>query len=412
MNIGGLPDLILAWLKSQGADLLSAPREQQQGAFKPGQQYDATVLENLPNGRSLVQVADKTLDMALPQQAKAGDVLRMTYVQAGPRPTFALNAPAAGTAQPVSVSQAAQQVNALTRYVPVTQSSPMPTASAATGLATGMQNVPAGAGQQAAASSQSGALAGAVAKPIVANPAVLLTAVPSGTGMAAATAMGSMPSAVTLAGEAVQGANPGMSARSNLMAAQGVSEGQASVAHVLPMRLQQTIKESGMFYESHLGKWVRGELSLETIQREPQAALAKAPGALLNHPDLDGMPEKAAALASRQLNMLEGGPFFWLGQIWPGQQMEWLVAERDAQDQRLEAEAQKWRSQLRLTLPRLGGVAADLDVGALGLRIRLTVQSPETLAKIKEALPELVQRMKQAELNLTSLQTGLADGQT
>ncbi|WP_052384152.1 flagellar hook-length control protein FliK [Litchfieldella xinjiangensis] len=35
-------------------------------------------------------------------------------------------------------------------------------------------------------------------------------------------------------------------------------------------RLQASIRESGSFYESHLGKWFRGELSRQALEREPQ----------------------------------------------------------------------------------------------------------------------------------------------
>jgi hypothetical protein len=146
---------------------------------------------------------------------------------------------------------------------------------------------------------------------------------------------------------------------------------------------------------------------MEAIQREPQARLHQSPGTLLDLPDLEGMPADAARLASRQLSMLEGGPFVWMGQAWPGQNLKWQVEEREADAEPGVDEGQKWRSQLRLVLPRLGEVAADLDIGAQGLRIRLTARTPETLAEIEAALPELAQRMHAAALNLTSLRTTL-----
>jgi hypothetical protein len=113
------------------------------------------------------------------------------------------------------------------------------------------------------------------------------------------------------------------------------------------------------------------------------------------------MPERAAHLASRQLNMLEGQPFAWQGQVWPGQDMEWQVGEGGGDGP--DAEAQKWHSRLRLTLPRMGGISAELDIGALGLRVRLGAHSDETLAEMKAAMPELAHRLKTAGLNLTSV---------
>jgi hypothetical protein len=401
VNVGSLPDLILAWFKNQGTDLLRAGKDTlPQGQFQPGQQYEGQVLDNLPNGRNLVQVADQKLNMALPQQAKPGDVIRLTYVQSGPRPTFVLNASAAASSPSVTVSQAAQQVSALTRYTPVTESQTVSTLSAQQ-AATG-----ANVATVLAASPQPQPVS--TAKPIIANPAVLLAAAPSNANVVNTVAMGPASPVTMMIDETVEHAHASVATNANLGTAQGVAAEQVTANHVLPMRLQQTVKESGLFYESHLSKWVRGEVGLESVQREPQAGLAKTPGAILNLPDLEGMPEKAANLASRQLNMLDGAPFVWQGPAWPGQDMEWQVTERDAGSNSGDEEAQKWHSKLRL--PRLGGVSADLDIGALGLRIRLSAQTPEALAEMKEAIPELTQRMRDAELNLTSLKLGAADG--
>lgn len=462
MNIGALPELILSWFKSQGADQLQAGKDLALNQLKPGTQYEGKVLDSLPNGRNLVQVGNQAMDMALPQQARAGDVVRLTFLNAAPRPTFILNSSPVANAQPVNVSSAAQQINALVRYVPVTASASVPrasatvsvsaqavvqtaasmptvaasqpgqatvaqvavarlapgqvpSASAATGPAPAAQTLSPQAaaaspsGVQVAAASQSGAQAAAMSgRPIVANPAVLLALAPVTSGPISALPGPAIP-AMTLAGEAVDGMRAALGSQSSLVTAQGVVAEKTAMSYVLPMRLQQTVKESGLFYESHLGKWVRGEMALENIQREPQARLLQAPGPRLDLPDLEGMPEQAARLASRQLHMLEGGPFLWQGQVWPGQVAEWQVQERERERAEDEAAGQKWHSQLRLSLPRLGEIAAELDVGALGLRIRLRPGAPETLAEINAAMPELVQRLRAAELNLSSVLAELAD---
>ncbi|NTV95758.1 MAG: hypothetical protein HGA75_10115 [Thiobacillus sp.] len=458
MNIGALPELILSWFKSQGADQLQAGKDLALSQLKPGTQYEGKVLDSLPNGRNLVQVGNQAMDMALPQQARAGDVVRLTFLNAAPRPTFILNSAPVANAQPVNVSSAAQQINALVRYVPVTASAPVPRASAtvsvsaqavvrtaarvptavasqpgqasvaqsavaqlapgqvpgasaAPGPAPAAQALPPQAaaaspsGAQVAVASQAAAMSG---RPIVANPAVLLAPAPVTSGPISALPGPAIP-AMTLAGEAVDGMRAALGSQSSLVTAQGVVAEKPAMSYVLPMRLQQTVKESGLFYESHLGKWVRGEMALESIQREPQARLSQMPGPRLDLPDLEGMPEQAARLASRQLHMLEGGPFLWQGQVWPGQVAEWQVQERERERAEDEAAGQKWHSQLRLSLPRLGEIAAELDVGALGLRIRLRPGAPETLAEINAAMPELVQRLRAAELNLSSVLAELAD---
>lgn len=120
MNLSALPALLLAWVKNQGASLLEpGPQDGKALPFKSGAQYDGKVLDNLTNGRHLVQVAGQKLDMALPRNTQPGDTVRLTFLSGGARPTFLLNqtAPAqTGTAaQPVSLSSTAQQVNALMR---------------------------------------------------------------------------------------------------------------------------------------------------------------------------------------------------------------------------------------------------------------------------------------------------------
>lgn len=409
MNIGALPELLLSLFKSQGAEQLQAGKDQALNQFKPGAQYEGKVLDSLPNGRNLVQVGNQAMDMALPRQAQPGDVIRLTFLNAAPRPTFALSAPATVSTQPVNVSPAAQQVNALVRYIPVSASAPLPGVSVAV-AATVASATPGTPAAQAAALPGAVPAAPAVttARPIVANPAVLLAPAPTVTGPISALPGGAIP-AMSMAGEAVESMRSALGSQSSLVTAQGVAAEKAAVSHVLPMRLQQTVKESGLFYESHLGKWARGELSLESIQREPQARLLQSPGPLLDLPDLEGMPEQAARLASRQLHMLEGGPFLWQGQAWPGQTAEWQVQERKGGDADGGEDGQKWHSRLRLTLPRLGDVSAELDIGAQGLRIRLHSGSPETLAEINAAMPELAQRMRDADLKLSSIQADLAD---
>ena len=38
--------------------------------------------------------------------------------------------------------------------------------------------------------------------------------------------------------------------------------------------LQQGLRESGLFYESHLARWFGGEYQIEDILREPQGRLS------------------------------------------------------------------------------------------------------------------------------------------
>jgi hypothetical protein len=412
MNLSALPELLVAWFKNQGAGLLQAGRGQDgaASAFKPGQQYQGQVVENLANGRSLVKVGQETLDMALPgKQARPGETVRLTFINAGPRPTFLLEtAPATSGAQPVRLSEAAQQVTALMRYAQ-SPASPVTGASATTTLSAA--SAPAAPAAQASAATQTTQTAQAgqanptAARPIASNVRLLLETGPQATNLSSAVASRVAIPAMSMSGQAVDGLRSAM-APSTHLATQGVNEAAVTDGHALPVRLRQTVVESGLFYESHLSRWARGQLSEEALLREPQARFARADPVPTGVPELRGMSDEAARMAGRQLMLLEGGPFVWLGQAWPGQDMQWLVEERPGGEAG-EGDAPQWRTELKLRLPRLGDVAAELRLSAQGLRIDLNAAGEASLGEMRAALPDLAIRLRDANLNVTGLSARL-----
>ena len=416
MNIATLSDQLLAWFKNQGTELLSAGKAQQTpGQFKSGEQYIGKVLEALPNARSLVQVGQTKLDMALPKDVRPGDSVRLVFMTSGPRPTFQLAQNPIQSIQPVRLSDTSQQVNALVRFAQAsnlpaasTPSASLPTAASAAQVTAGKNAAAVQSLAQQVAGTGQTAVSQAAARPIVANAAVFFTnaaAPPTTSAMIG----GAANPAMAMSGQAIDSARPTLASNPSLMS-QGIIKEEPMNANVLPMRLRQVLSESGMFYESHLGRWTQGRIPMESILREPQARLADMPGRLLTLQGLDGMPEEAARLAGRQLQMLEGGAFFWQGYAWANQWMDWVVQE-DVSASGKEDQADKWLTELRLNMPRLGDVAAKLAIGSQGLRIQLSTGQELTLAEMKAALPELAGRLKAAELNVIQLDAGLADGE-
>jgi hypothetical protein len=422
VNISGLSEQLVAWFKHQGADLLHAGKTEARpaGTFQAGEQYLGKVQDTLPNGRSLVQVGQTRLDMALPKDVRVGDTVRLIYVASGPRPTFQLAQEAIAPPQAVRLSDTAQQVNALLRFAQATGNTPpaaatggAPTA-ARSGTPAGMPATAANSANPASTGNigiqgvlQGTGLAGQ-ARPIVSNVAVFFA--PTGGAPPTTSAMtgGAANPAMMPFGQEVDGARPALSSHASLMT-QGIATEDPARNAVLPMRLRQILSESGMFYESHLGRWTQGGMTLDSILREPQARLAEHPGAVLKLPELQGMPEEAARLAGRQLHMAEGGAFVWQGYAWPGQWLDWRVDE-DAADSQADPEAARWRTQLRLELPRLGAVAADLGIGPRGLNIKIAAGGATTLEEIRAALPELLERLSLADLRLASVQLSGPDG--
>lgn len=225
-----------------------------------------------------------------------------------------------------------------------------------------------------------------------------------------------LSSAAKMLGEmlATQG---GQAKAANVQQAQPLFAGQpqpAQLAGVLASRLA----ESGLFYESHQAEWVNGLRTLQTLLREPQAAMsqdgkpieqsavqptaAKVPDQQMRgvearvltdvRQSAEVMPDQAVKqLVQQQLALLENNPLVWQGQAWAGQPLRWqleLENERDAQGGEQQA-AQIWQTRLDLDLPNLGkvGVVASLRDGRFNLRFEAeAMQTLDTLQRSQSAL--------------------------
>lgn len=434
MNLSAMPELLLAWVKTQGAALLQGNKAEQASPFKVGATYEGKVLDQMPGGRHLVQVAGQKLDMGLPRNTQTGDSVRLTFLNGGGRPTFLLNQNQVAPVQQVRLSSAAQQVNALMKVAQPPAQGPAQATSQATvtttttaqpGAASVAQSgsqLPSGAvlakagslsttalsaaGQAtralpaAANTSGPGAQVQAAARPIVANVVML-----QGASAAQSTAPIAVASANTgLLGQAVDGLRSAVPASTNLRP-NVVADVSTPSPNLLPTRLAQALRESGLFYESHLTRWSKGAYPFESILNEPQARLARTGAAMQGLAELGGMPKDVAQLAGRQLQMLEGGPFLWQGFAWPGQWMNWLVEERQSwQEGGGEDEAANpWSTELRLTLPRMGAVQAQLSLRGHDVNLRLQVSEPATAQTFSAALPELQRGLQAAGLSVVSL---------
>ncbi len=172
-----------------------------------------------------------------------------------------------------------------------------------------------------------------------------------------------------------------------------------------PLLLQKAIYQSGLFYESHLAKWIQGKYSLERLQLEPQNKLktltaeavttANAPASLAQAHTLP--------LVQQQLIALETGHIMWHGEIWNGQQMEWVINE-DGNDHNasMPNTAKQWKTRLTLTLPELGKITATLILNAQDIQIRLDVNSPDIQQQLKNSLNLLRTSLQATGMVVTS----------
>lgn len=157
----------------------------------------------------------------------------------------------------------------------------------------------------------------------------------------------------------------------------------------LAAKLEQALKSSGLFYESHLAAWIAGRVPLEDIRREPQGKLP-----VTRQRGGDAVPQELSKLVSQQLDTLEHGAVQWRGQPWSGQPadiaIEYDPEQDSAADNHGSAPAQRsWRIRLALSMPSLGTVNATVHYS--GGRASLALQSPATAqSDLQNASSELV----------------------
>ena len=106
-----------------------------------------------------------------------------------------------------------------------------------------------------------------------------------------------------------------------------------------------------------------------------------------------------------QIDALDTHQLLWQGQAWPGQPMQWRI-EEPPERERASAEPLAWSTQVRLTLPRLGEVTADLVLLAQTLRLRLSAASADTQAALSQGQAPLALGLQRAGIRLARFQVG------
>lgn len=347
----------------------------------PGQRVMAEIQALLPNGTYRAIIAQRDVTLALPFSAKPGDSLELEVTESDGKLTLALVAGKPGTKSPEDLQE-----------------------SVATSL------------------SRTGKLIGDLLGEIDSQ----------GRRAPAAPLNGSLPLVEAMPHDA------------------------ADLAPVL----KQALTQSGMFYEAHQARWAAGELPTAHLLQEPQGQHSQlrsppekfqpaAAPMIGSPPDASAttagnnqgqpaqMPTKETGpdrpleaklietrlppqpspggasipadltpLVQQQLDALATQSFAWQGQIWPGQHMHWEIEKQaDERGQRGDDEsAVRWRTRLKLDLPRLGGIAANLSLRPGGeLGIDLVTESPLSQAQLDSAAAQLREQMAAAGLSLTQL---------
>jgi len=120
-----------------------------------------------------------------------------------------------------------------------------------------------------------------------------------------------------------------------------------------------------------------------------------------------GIPERLVPIVQHQLDTLATQQLHVQFAPWPGWTVFWDLEapqEREARSSPDEEEAPLWRSRLRLSLPALGDVEAELQWRTGTLEIRVSASSSETSALLREAAPALAASLEADGIRLTRLE--------
>jgi hypothetical protein len=201
-------------------------------------------------------------------------------------------------------------------------------------------------------------------------------------------------------------------------------------APLLGRMLQQGLRESGLFYESHLARWFGGDYPLDEIIREPQGRLsprlAQAGGEtgipadeLVRASVLTGSTEVMEAvfrkagnsmahegiadqrtlpMVGEQLSALQNGQLVFRGDLFPGQRLEWSVAEREAGRNRSGSRERSWETSVTINLPSLGPVTALLALDGTRIAVKVHAQDGATVPVLETGRARLAEQLEGAGL--------------
>jgi hypothetical protein len=216
--------------------------------------------------------------------------------------------------------------------------------------------------------------------------------------------------------------------------------------------LQQGLRESGLFYESHLSRWFGGDYALDDLLKEPQGRLStriqQPPQQALQGQQsasadraafaaaqlqtstnasvevLESLLKKVSASLSRdvtvdqralpvvaeQLSTLQNGQLVFRGDLFPGQRMEWTVTEREAHRNQSGERERSWETSLKLDLPRLGPIQVSLDLAGTRIRLDVRAESEKTIPLLEAERGRLAEQLQTA--GLTAVEIGIHHAQS
>ena len=213
----------------------------------------------------------------------------------------------------------------------------------------------------------------------------------------------------------------------------------------LAYALRDAITQSGLFYESHLARWIADDFPQSELDHEPQAATLPhadaaanpVPGALreatantalalaanaaagtasdpadarvapADAPSTQALVRAdAAPLLRQQLDVLDTRQFAWVGELWPGQRTA-IRFEEDREHQAAHDPSSAGRTLIRahiiLELPELGTIGAEIAIIGGSVHMQITTDGPAATKRLHVARAELAEALAARALPATEI---------
>ena len=169
--------------------------------------------------------------------------------------------------------------------------------------------------------------------------------------------------------------------------------------------LAGVLRDSGVFYESHVARWTLGQYPLSVLRREPQAMQAQGPaigdgmqatapvggassaalgGSASARAIPEVIPEAMRGIVREQLDMLENRNLAVAIDAWPGQSVRLTIHDDGDAAPVPDAPARTWTTTIKLELPRLGTLHVRLALHGDHLTLAV-IANPASAARLDQS---------------------------
>ena len=351
----------------------------------PGQRFFATLQRTLPDGTFRALVAGQQMTLSLNSAAKSGDTLELEVSQVTPRAVFARIVGAeTAAANTASAQPALSQTGRLISFLLTGQPTPQPASLAGNQP---LLNAPPASGTQLVP---------------------LLRQALGQSGLfyeshQAQWVLGKLDTAALLREPQGQQSAPGAGAGQPGTGASTNATGQAATA-TASATPSTPAAPAAQAAATAAARIAGGADEAAQVDSTRNAAALRAGVEEAAPVRTQPIPERLMPVVHQQLDALATQQYVWQGQAWPGQPIEWVIEDPQGEGNNEGEDTEPtWNTTLRLTMPRLGGVEAQLHLTPAGVALRLRADDPATIHALDAGGAALASALEAANLKLTGL---------